>query len=67
MRYVSKDKNFEIIMDLQEIEISFENLKVVLQLLSKEDLKSCSINLTFKDKAVIRQLDKPKREIFHSS
>ena len=67
VRYVSKDKNFEIIMDLQEIEISFENLKVVLQLLSKEDLKSCSINLTFKDKAVIRQLDKPKREIFHSS
>ncbi len=66
-RYVSKDKMFEIKMNLQETEKSFENLKVVLQLLSEEDSKSCSINLTFKDKAVVRQLDKPIREIFHSS
>ncbi len=66
-RYVSKDKRFEIKMNLQEIEKNFENLKIVLELLSEEHSRSCSIDLTFKDKAVIRQLDKPVREIFHSS
>ncbi len=66
-RYVSKDKMFEIKMDLQKIEKSFENLKIVLELLSEEHSRSCSIDLTFKDKAVVRKLDKPVREIFHSS
>jgi cell division protein FtsQ len=66
-RFVSKDKMFEIKMNLQEIEKSFENLKIVLELLSEEHSRSSAIDLTFKDKAVVRQLDKPVREIFHSS
>jgi cell division protein FtsQ len=66
-RYVSKDEMFEVKMNLEEIEKSFESLKIVLELLSEEHSKSCSIDLTFKDKAVIRKLDKPVREIFHSS
>jgi hypothetical protein len=66
-RFVSKDNMFEIKMNLQEIEKSFESLKIVLELLSEEHSRSCSIDLTFKDKAVVRQLNKPVREIFHSS
>ena len=65
--YISKDKMFQIKMNLLNIEKSFENLKIVLELLAEEDSKSSSIDLTFKDKAIVRQLDKPKREIFHSS
>jgi cell division septal protein FtsQ len=65
--YISKDKMFQVKMNLHNIEKSFENLKIVLELLAEEDSKSSSIDLTFKDKAIVRQLDKPKREIFHSS
>ena len=67
VQFVSEDKNFEIKMDLQEIETSFENLKIVLELLSEEKSRSCSIDLTFKNKAIVRQLDKPIRGVFHSS